>query len=116
MKQLCLSIAFFLTFQCSYGQEIGANSKIVLTQFKKQFNAGQYDSIYHRLTDHAKTKLPLNEVNTFLTQLKSKLGNIDTLIFLKYQGNFDVYKTDFEKGRISLFISLEEKKLNGIYA
>lgn len=104
------------SFVSVYSQIESADSEIVLGRFQELYNTGQFDQIHAEFSDKAKANLPLKEVSDFLSQLKSKFGAIKKMIFLEYQGHFNVYKTDFEKGVMCLPISIQGKKIEGIYA
>lgn len=116
MKRTCLTILMIFTFVFAYPQIESAESEIVLQQFQQLYNNGKYDQIHSDFADYAKKKLPLKEAQNFLMQLNSRFGVIIKMDFLAYEGTFNVYKTDFEKGTACLYIAMDGNKISGIYA
>ncbi|WP_051130017.1 M23 family metallopeptidase [Pedobacter arcticus] len=116
MKKICYTIILMFTFAIAYPQIESSNSEIVLSRFQKLYNESQFDHIYANFSDHAKASLSLKDTKNFLSQLQTKFGTIKKMDLLAYEGNFNVYKTELEKGVVSLFISMDGKKIGGIYA
>ena len=104
------------TFAIAYSQIESSNSEIVLRRFQKLYNENQFDQVYANFSDRAKASLSLKDTKNFLSQLQAKFGTIKKMDFLTYEGNFNVYKTDLEKGVVSLFVSMDGEKIGGLYA
>jgi murein DD-endopeptidase MepM/ murein hydrolase activator NlpD len=112
-----LTIFLSLTFGIAFSQTESPESKYAAAKFEKYYNANQFDSIYATFSAQAKINLPLDKTNAFLTQLKSIYGHITKRTFLNNQTTFAIYKTEFEKGVLSLNISVDNNSaITGLYA
>ena len=118
MKKIIFTIVFsMLTISITLAQTKSANSKDIPARFENYYNAGQFDSIYYMFSDHARSNFPLDKTKAFLSQLKSRYGNMKSMIFLEYQSDFAVYKNAFDKGVLSLHISFDkDKAITALYA
>lgn len=106
-----------LSFTAAFCQTENAASRYTSEKFEKYYNAGQFDSIYAIFSPQAKISLPLDKTKAFLTNLKNGYGNIVKRSFLENQAVFAVYKTEFEKGTISLSIAADNSNsITGLYA
>jgi murein DD-endopeptidase MepM/ murein hydrolase activator NlpD len=100
-----------------FGQSESDGSKYTMAKFQQFYNAGQADSIFNLFSTDSKTALPLDKTKAFLTQLKNNFGAIKQSRFVNYQDEFAVYKTDLERGTISLRLRTDQHKaITGIYA
>ncbi len=117
MKPIILAVLLSFTFSIAFAQTENTQSKYVLIKFEKYYNAGQPDSIFALFSAETKTALPLEKTRNFLTQLKTRYGNMTNHTFLGYQASFAQYKAVFEKGTISLQISADDNNaITGVYA
>jgi len=85
--------------------------------FQRSFNANKYDEIFSSFSLEMKKALPMEKTNEFLTGLKSQLGNIASMEFIKYQqGTYGLYKTKFDKAIMEVNISVnDQNQINGFF-
>ncbi len=90
--------------------------KPVADQFEQFYNNGKYDGIFAMFSSTMKNKFPLDNLTAVMQDLQAKAGNIKTRNFQKYvNGNFAVYKTQFDKMVFDLYISVDnESRINGL--
>ena len=109
MKKIILTmLCFILTICISSAQTKNANSEDIAASFKSHYNAGRFDSIYNMFSEHAKPNFPIDKTRAFLSQLKSRYGSMKSMLFLEYQADFTVYKAAFDKGVLSLLLSIDK--------
>lgn len=112
-----LAVMLSLSFFTALCQTENAANRYTADKFEKYYNAGQFDSIYAIFSPEAKISLPSDKTKAFLTNLKNGYGNIVKRAFLENQAPFAVYKTEFEKGIISLSIAADNNNaITGLYA
>lgn len=110
-------LCFLLTFSASSAQTKNASNDDLPSRFKSNYNAGQFDSIYGMFAEHAKPIFTLDKTTAFLSQLKSRYGSMESMLFLGYQSDFVVYKAVFDKGVLSLLLSIDkDNAITAIYA
>lgn len=116
MKKLLISLFILLVAQASFAQAEKEVSKMVATAFEKHFNAGEYDAIFEMFSPEMKTALPLDQTLTFLTNVKSQVGTLKSLTFVKYeQGSVALYKAQFDRALLGLNMSTDQNaKINGM--
>lgn len=68
-------------------------------------------------SSNMQSSFPLEKNSRFLSNLKSEAGKIINRNFIKYNnGTSATYKTDFERGVFTLYISLDDElKINGLF-
>ncbi|MEM9921208.1 MAG: serine hydrolase [Bacteroidota bacterium] len=114
MKNILL-IAFALTPLLSFAQAETKISKEIASQFETFYNAGEYQKIFELYAPEMAAALPLDKTTDFLTTLNSQVGKITERTFMKYEGPHALYKTNFEKALLGLYISVNgNAKINGI--
>jgi murein DD-endopeptidase MepM/ murein hydrolase activator NlpD len=117
-KSLLFTIlAFLLKTNVIFSQTESIESKMAFEKFQGYYNADQPDSIFNQFSAQTKTALPLEKTKAFLSQLKSRYGNIKNTSFLNYQSGFSVYKTEFDKGILQLSVAVDKTQaITGLYA
>lgn len=115
MKKYYFVILLSFKLVLGYSQGENVQNPAVVKQFQELYNTAQYDQIYSSLSDYAKKNFPLNEMKSFFTKLNTNYGAILKMEFLGYKEAFDVYKTDFEKGVLCLYLAVNDNKISGIY-
>lgn len=116
MKKYYFVILLCFNLVVGYSQSENIENPAILKQFQNLYNTSQYDKIHASFSDFAKKNLPLNEMKDFLTKLNSSYGAIHKMELVGFKDNFDVYKTDFDKGVLCLYLALSDTKISGIYA
>lgn len=117
MKKLPGVVLLFLSVLTVYGQTESPESKYAAAAFKKHYNSNQPDSIFSMFSASTKVNLPLEKTRGFLSQLKTKYGNISTMDFQEYLDGFGAYKSTFQNGTIMLSIAINNsKEIMGLYA
>ena len=85
-------------------------------QFEKDYNQGNYDSIFSSFAAVMQAALPREKTVEFFTNLKIQAGQILQKQFLKSQATYASYKTNFERALLTLNLSLDEHlKINGLF-
>ncbi len=115
-KKKILSISiFFLITHAIFSQTEKTIYKTISDSFEKNYNASNYNAIFSAFSDSFKNAVPLNKLTTYLTNLKSKAGNISKREFIKYkQESVAVYKTSFERAVLTLNLSIDgDSNING---
>ncbi len=115
MKRLSLIIAFLFICTGLIAQE-KANYRAAADAFNKHFNEQQFDSIYAMFDVQMQTALPKDKAHTFLSDIHSNLGAMQSMDFLKFQNVAHVYKTTFDKGLRDILIYLNaNNEIGGLY-
>lgn len=86
-----------------------ANYNVAANKFKKFYNGNQPDSVFSMFSPEMKTALPIDKWTTTTTQLKTQLGNLNTLDFDKYEAAVGVYKATFQNATFMLNIKLNSQ-------
>lgn len=116
-KAAWLTLSLNLLVLFTFAQTESNGSKITITKFVKYYNANQQDSIFYIFSPKTQQELPLEKTKTFLTQLKNRYGNIKQAEFQSYQNGFGVYKTELNKGLITLSIAVDNNNaITGLFA
>lgn len=117
MKKLIAILVLVSISNFSFSQTESENSRYTSDQLEKHFNAMQFDSIFAMFSANTQIALPFDKTKGFLTQLNNKFGKINKLTFLNNQDGFSVYKTELEKGTITLSIAVDANRaITGLYA
>lgn len=111
MKKYYFVILLSFNLVLGYSQGENVQNPAVVKQFKEFYNTAQYDQIQASFSDYAKENLPLE----FFIQLNANYGKMLKIEFLDYKESFDVYKVDFEKGVLCMYIALKNNKIHGLY-
>jgi len=115
MKNIII-ILFVFGIKISYAQTENIANKTVTEDFINSYNNNDYKLIFSMFSAEMQEALPLNKTIGFLTDLKSKEGNIAHKEFIKYENRtYASYKTSFEYSILVLNISVDENlKINGL--
>ncbi len=106
----------FLIPIISFGQTEKETSKKVSAEFEKYYNSNEYRKIFDLFSTEMKSALPIEQLTDFLNSLKSQSGIIKKKEFVKYEKTYAIYKTKFERGILSLMISIDNNsKINGLF-
>ena len=114
--RLTLILLFSLFFVNVYAQLETESSKLLSAKFVKHYNTNQPDSIFGLFSSETKIGLPLDKTKSFINQLHQNFGKINTLTFETYQDGYAAYKTQFEKGLLTLSIAVKEQNIIGLAA
>jgi CubicO group peptidase (beta-lactamase class C family) len=93
------------------------NYKIAINNFKENFNTEKYNEIFNSFDSEMQKALPIDKTNQFLIGLKSQVGNIENIEFIKYEkGTYASFKTKFESAILNINLSLNKlNQINGLY-
>ncbi|MES2829748.1 MAG: peptidoglycan DD-metalloendopeptidase family protein [Bacteroidota bacterium] len=116
MKFSLFTCLFSLFFISVFAQDESAGNKVVTAKFTKFYNANQPDSIFNLFSEQAKGGMPLDKTKAFIAQLHSNFGNIREMAFEMNKGGSGVYKTQFEKGLLTLSIAVEGQSIVALFA
>lgn len=110
MKKIIYTLVLVLLNTGLTAQNESEASKTAATAFDKHYNASAFDSVFAMFSGTMKTALPLSNIKQFLTGLKAQAGKINKREFVRYeQGRVALYKTDFEKGVLGLYLSVDKQ-------
>lgn len=117
MKISITTLFICLSCNIAFSQPETDNNKRIFGKFRTYYNTDQTDSIFAMFSPDAKINLPLTKTTAFLAQLKNRFGNIKAGEFMSYQSSFAQYRTDFEKGKLSLNLAVNERQqITGLFA
>jgi murein DD-endopeptidase MepM/ murein hydrolase activator NlpD len=116
MKKCLFLITLSLILNNLTAQTELGTYKAVAGRFENFYNAERYDSIFSLFSSEMKGFLPEAKTATVLGSIKTSAGKITRREFLKYQDSYAVYKTKFERGIMTVNISIDNnEKINGLY-
>jgi len=112
-----LVITLLMTTATLWGQVEKVTYKTVADNFESHYNKGNYDAIFNCFSTEMQKALPLEQAKDFFAQLKLQVGNISHREFLRYEQQIAaVYKTKFERGILSVLISVDNNsKISGLF-
>lgn len=116
MKHILFILISFLVTNNTFAQEESEISKTVANNFQQKYNTNDYEGIFNMFANEMKNVMPHEKTLAFLRGLKSEAGDIKTKSFVKYeQLNVALYKTNFERVVVALYISVDENSnINGL--
>lgn len=116
MKKYTLLLFSIFLANTTFGQTEKSDYKIVADNFETNYNAGNYEAIFADFAPIMKNALPLEKTKEVLSGLKTQYGKITKRKFVGYKQTYAIYKTDFERGLLSVNISIDDKsKINGLF-
>jgi murein DD-endopeptidase MepM/ murein hydrolase activator NlpD len=117
MRKILLSTTLAFIMSNVLGQPEKAAYKAVADKFEKNYNSGNYDTIFAMFSKEMQNALPIEKTIEFLTGLKSQAGQITKRQFVKYEnGTYASYKTNFERALFTVNISIDNNsKINGLF-
>lgn len=99
-----------------FAQNEKETSKSVASAFEENFNSGNFGAIFDTFDANMQAALPRDKTFDFLGSIKTRSGKITKREFVKYVQTFASYKTNFERGLLSVNISIDDNsKINGLY-
>jgi hypothetical protein len=78
--------------------------------FQANYNAENYEEIFNSFSANMQNALPIENTKQFLTGLKSQVGKIIDKEFISSKDESQaLYKTQFERAVLGVYISLDDK-------
>ncbi len=117
MRKLIFTTVFALLAVILWGQTEKTGYKTVSGTFESLYNAEKYDSVFALFSNEMKTALPIDKTKDFLSGLKTQVGKISKMQFVKYEnGTYARYKTNFDRAILAVNISIDnDSKINGLF-
>ncbi len=106
MKNLLILIVFLSTFTSANSQNEKDNYKQVSTKFVSLFNQSKNDSIVAMFSQEMNAALPIEKFTQVSAGLKSQLGSIKKIRFVRLQSTSAFYETTFDNAVLGMTISL----------
>lgn len=107
-KILCLIVVFFIN-NSLFSQFEKLNYKNVSTKFVSFFNESKNESIVAMFSPEMNAALPIDKFTQVSTGLKSQLGSIKKIRFVRLQSASALYETTFDKAVLGMTITLNPK-------
>ena len=116
MSKYILFILTIVFASTAVAQQERSISKTVANQFHEKYNANDYEGVFSLFSDEMKSFMPHDKAIAFLNGLSTEAGKIKKRTFVKYpQQNVALYKTNFERLLVALFISVDvNSKISGL--
>jgi hypothetical protein len=117
MKRIVFTLALVFVTSCVFSQVEKPIYKTVADKFEREYNQGNYDSIFAMFSVEMKNALPIDKTKEFLTGLQNQVGKITHREFIKYENqSYASYKTIFERALFAVNISVDNNsKINGLF-
>jgi hypothetical protein len=109
MKNLIVLISFLSIFNSGFSQSEKDSYKQVSTKFVSFFNDNSYDSIETMFSPEMKTALPIDKFTQVCEGLKTQLGAINKIRFVRLQSASALYETIFDKAVLGMTLTLNAK-------
>ena len=109
MKNILILITFLSIFNSANSQTEKDNYKQVSTKFVSFFNESKNDSIVAMFSSEMNAALPIEKFTKVSAELKSQLGTIKKIRFIRLQSTSALYETTFEKEVLGMTITLNPK-------
>ena len=106
MKNLLILIVFLSTYTSANSQNEKDNYKHVSTKFVSLFNQSKNDSIVAMFSQEMNAALPIEKFTQVSAGLKSQLGSIKKIRFVRLQSTSAFYETTFDNAVLGMTISL----------
>ncbi len=114
-KTLFLLTLLLISYNLTAQTEL-VTYKSVAEKFENFYNTEKYDSIFGLFSSEMQNFLPLLKTSTVLGSIKTSAGKMTRREFIKYQDSYAVYKTNFERGLMTVNLSIDNKsKINGLF-
>jgi murein DD-endopeptidase MepM/ murein hydrolase activator NlpD len=107
-KILCLIVVLLIN-NSLFSQFEKSNYKNVSTKFVSFFNESINDSIVAMFSPEMNAALPIDKFTQVSTGLKSQLGSIKKIRFVRLQSASALYETTFDKAVLGMTITLNPK-------
>ena len=116
MRIPVLILLLFLVKTPIFCQPEAAAYKTIADKFELFYNAQKPDSIFGLFSEEMQKALPLQKTYAFITGLHAQAGSITKRQFVKYQGSYASYKTNFDGALFAVNISVDDNgKMNGLF-
>ena len=116
MKNIILTALITLIMSNLFGQTEKATDKIIAENFERNYNSDSFEAIFNMFNIEMQKGLQLDKTIDFLTGLKTQAGKITKRAFVKYDQNYAIYKTNFERALFSINISIDSNaKISGLF-
>lgn len=116
MKKTFLILTLIFLISKCYGQTENVAYKIIADKFETYYNAEKYDSIFSMFSTEMANSLPSDKTGEFFNGLSSRVGKITKRQFVNYQASYASYKTNFERGLLTLNVSIDKNsRINGLF-
>ena len=109
MNKILGLIVVLLINNSSFAQFEKSNYKNVSTKFVSFFNESKNDSIVAMFSPEMYAALPIDKFTQVSTGLKTQLGSIKKIRFVRLQSASALYETTFEKEVLGMTITLNPK-------
>ncbi len=109
MKNLFMLISFLSIFNSGFSQIEKDNYKNISTKFVSFFNENKNDSIVAMFSVEMNAALPIEKFTQVSTGLKSQLGSIKKIRFVRIQSTSALYETTFDNATLGMTITLNPK-------
>lgn len=107
-KIVCLIVVLLINSSL-FSQFEKSNYKNVSTKFVSFFNESKNDSIVAMFSAEMNAALPIDKFTQVSTGLKSQLGSIKNIRFVRLQSASALYETTFDKAVLGMTITLNPK-------
>ncbi len=109
MKNLFILTVLLLSFHIANAQIEKDNYKQVSTKFVSFFNESKNDSIVAMFSSEMNAALPIEKFTQVSAGLKSQLGSIKKIRFVRLQSASALYETTFDNAVLGMTITLNSK-------
>ena len=109
MKNLLIFTLFLSFFSTAFSQSEKDSYKQVSTKFVSFFNDNKYDSIESMFSPEMKAALPIDKFTQVSEGLKTQLGAINKIRFVRLQSASALYETIFDKAVLGMTLTLNAK-------
>lgn len=109
MKNILILIGYLSIFYSASSQTEKDNYKQVSTKFVSFFNASKNDSIVALFSSEMNAALPIEKFTQVSAGLKSQMGTIKKIRFVRLQSSSALYETTFDKAVLGMTITLNPK-------
>lgn len=90
------------------------NYDVAIDSFQANYNAKNYDKIFNSFSTEMQQALPIENTRQFFTNLINGVGIMENKEFVKKeQGSIAVYKAQFERAVLGIYISLDNQNKIG---
>ena len=115
MKNILILITFLSIFNSANSQIEKDNYKQVSTNFVSFFNESKNDSIVAMFSSEMNAALPIEKFTQVSAGLKSQLGSIKKIRFVRLQSASALYETTFDNAVLGMTLTLNpENEIAGL--
>ena len=115
MRKLIVLLIALVACTTMYAQQELPAYKVAITRFQTTYGGGSIDSLYRIFSMEKRENSTISETKQWLSGLRAKYGDINSVNFLKQDSAYASYKIKFEKATRVLTMSLDrEDKILGL--